>query len=97
MFLKVHRSRDIGDVVAVCDRELLNKTISHEKLSLTITEAFYGNTPATEEEVRGALKSAGNINLIGEHSVNIAIEMGLVTKSGCMMIGDVPHAQVYRL
>jgi hypothetical protein len=97
MFFKVHRSRDTGDVVAVCDRELLNTTICHEKLSITITESFYGNTPAAENEIKEALKNAGNINLIGERSVNLAIEMGLVTKSGCMMIGNVPHAQIYRL
>jgi hypothetical protein len=97
MFFKVHRSRDTGDVVAVCDRELLNTTICHEKLSVTISESFYGNTPAEENEIMDALKNAGNINLIGERSVNLAIEMGLVTKSGCMMIGNVPHAQIYRL
>lgn len=83
--------------MAVCDRELLNTTISHEKLTITVTDAFYGKTPATENEIREALKNAGNINLIGERSVNLAIEMGLVTKSGCMMIGKVPHAQIYRL
>jgi len=97
MFLKVHRSRDSGDIVAVCDRELLNTTVCHEKLSITITEAFYGNTPATEDEVRDALKNAGSINLIGERSVNLAIGIGLITKSDCMMIGKVPHAQIYRL
>jgi hypothetical protein len=97
MFLKVHRSRDIGDVVAVCDRELLNTTICHEKLSVAITEAFFGNTPATEDMVREALKHAGNINLFGERSVNLAIELGLLTKSGCIMIGKVPHAQIYQL
>lgn len=97
MLLKVHRSRERGDVVAVCDRELLNKTISGEKLTLTVTEAFYGNIPATEDEVKEALKRAGNINLIGERSVNLAIAMGLLTQSGCMMIGTVPHAQIYQL
>jgi hypothetical protein len=97
MFLKVHRSRETGDVVAVCDRELLNTTLRHEKITITITDSFYGTTPATEEEVRDALKNAGNINLIGERSVNLAIEMGLLTKSGCMMIGKVPHAQIYQL
>jgi len=97
MFLKIHPSRETGDVVAVCDRELLNTTISHEKLTITVTDAFYGNTPATEGEVKAALKNAGNINLIGERSVNIAVEMGLVDKPCCMMIGKVPHAQIYRL
>jgi len=97
MFLKVHRSRDTGDIVAVCDRELLNTTICHGKLTITITDSFYGNTPATEDEVRDALNNAGSINLIGERSVNTAIGMGLLTKSDCMMIGKVPHAQIYQL
>ncbi len=97
MFLKIHHSRDMGDVVAVCDRELLNTTICHDNLTVTIPEAFYGNTPATEDEVRAALKSAGNVNLIGERSVNVAIGMGLITRSGCIMIGTVPHAQIYQI
>jgi hypothetical protein len=97
MFLKVHRSRDTGDIVAVCDRELLNTTVCHENLTIIITDSFYGNTPVTENEVKDALKHAGNINLIGERSVNLAIQMGLLTKAGCIMIGNVPHAQIYRL
>ena len=97
MFLKVHCSPGTGDIVAVCDRELLNTTISHGELSVKITEAFYGNSPASEEMVKAALKKAGNINLMGKRSVGIAIDMGLITPSGCIMIGEIPHAQVYLL
>lgn len=95
MFLKVHCSPGSGDIVAVCDRELLNTTITNGELSVKISEAFYGNCPASEEMVRAALKKAGNINLMGKRSVSIAIDMGLVTQSGCIMIGDIPHAQVF--
>ena len=97
MFLKVHQSPGTGDVVAVCDRELINTTIRHKELTVAITEAFYGNCPATDDEVRDALRKAGNINLMGERSVNLAIEMGLLTRSGCIMIGTVPHAQIFGL
>jgi hypothetical protein len=97
MFLKVHCSPGAGDIVAVCDRELLNTTIHHGELSIQITEWFYGNCPASEEVVAAALKKAGNINLIGKRSVGLAIELGLVTQSGCIMIGEIPHAQVYSL
>lgn len=83
--------------MAVCDRELLNTTIRHENLAITITDTFYGTTPATENEVRDALRNAANVNIIGERSVAVAIGMGLITKAGCMMIGTVPHAQIYRL
>jgi hypothetical protein len=97
MFLKIHRSQGSGDVVAVCDRELINTTISHEKITVTITDAFYGNSPATEADVRAALKNAGNINLMGERSVNLALDMGLVERSNCIMIGKIPHVQIYQL
>ena len=97
MFLKVHHLPGSGDVVAVCDRELLNTTISHEKFRLTVHDSFYGTTPASEEEVRSALEKAGNINLIGERAVNVAISMGLITRPECVMIGKIPHAQIYQV
>jgi len=97
MFLKIHSAPGMGDVVAVCDRELINTTLSHEKISVTITEKFYGTTPATEDEVKAALAKADNINLMGERSVNVAIRMGLITRSGCIMIGTIPHAQIYEV
>jgi hypothetical protein len=97
MFLKVHRSPEMGDVVAVCDRELINTTIRHKDTDVKISEAFYGTCPATPDEVRDALRKAGNINLMGERSVALAVGMGLVSRSGCIMIGTVPHAQIYQL
>jgi hypothetical protein len=97
MFLKVHRSPGMEDIVAVCDRELLNTTIRHGELCVTIDSAFYGTTPAREEDVREALKNAGSINLMGERAVSLAVGMGMITRSACIMIGSVPHAQVYRI
>jgi hypothetical protein len=97
MFMKIHRSREAGDVVAVCDRELIDTTIANDTMTVTITGAFYGTSPSTEDEVREALKYACNANLMGERTVNLAIGMGLVTRSGCIMIGSVPHVQIYHL
>ncbi|MDO9324935.1 MAG: DUF424 domain-containing protein [Methanoregula sp.] len=84
-----------ADVVAVCDRELLNTTISHEKLTVRVHDSFYGTTQVSEEEVRSALEKAGNINLIGERAVQVAISMGLVTDADCIRIGKIPHVQIY--
>ena len=97
MFLKIHRSPETGDVVAICDRELLNTTISNDSITVTLNEEFYGSKTATEEEVREALRYAANANLMGERTVSIAIDMGLVTRAGCIMIGSVPHVQIYHL
>ena len=97
MFLKIHHFPGSADVVAVCDRELINTTITNEKITVTVHDSFYGTNPASEEEVRAAMEKAGNINIMGERAVNVAISLNLVTRSECIMIGKVPHAQIYRV
>jgi hypothetical protein len=97
MFLKIHHSPGKGDVVAVCDRELLNRTLRHGEIEVFVSENFYGTMPATREEVKEALLTCGNANLMGEEAVSVAIEIGLIEKGACMMIGTVPHAQIYRI
>jgi hypothetical protein len=97
MFLKIHKSPETGDIVGICDRELINTTISNGQITLMISESFYGNCPVTESEVKDALQKAGNINLMGERVVSIAVNMGLISRSDCIMIGNVPHAQIYQL
>lgn len=97
MYLKIHRSPDLGDVVAVCDRELINTTLRHGDLAVNISEGFYGTTLADDESVCKALKKGGNINLMGERAVGVAIRLGLITRADCIMIGDIPHVQIYEL
>jgi hypothetical protein len=97
MFLKVHHSPELGDVVAVCDYELLNTTITGGDLKVTPSGHFYGTTRVDEAAVADALSKGGNINLIGERAVGVAVKMGLITRTDCIMIGSVPHAQIYQL
>ncbi|MDK2975181.1 MAG: uncharacterized protein PWP08_1552 [Methanofollis sp.] len=91
MYLKVHRTPQ-GEVVAVCDADLLNTTLSHGDVQIAVTPAFYGTERATEEEVRAALEQACNVNLMGKKAVGIAVSMGLITEEGCLRVGGVPHA-----
>ncbi|MDD1666873.1 MAG: DUF424 family protein [Methanomicrobiales archaeon] len=95
MFLKVHRTPD-GEIVAACDRELLNTTLVHKDVEVRISETFYGNTPATEEQVRSALVQATNANLFGRRTVEIAIACGAVDRGCVVLVSGVPHAQVFR-
>jgi hypothetical protein len=97
MFLKIHHSREMGDMVAVCDSDLLNTTIAHGDLNVKISEQFYGTTKASADEVREAFRQGDIINIMGERAVSVAIGMGLITRGDCIMIGTVPHAQIYRL
>lgn len=96
MFLKIHQAAGAGDVVAVCDRELINTTLRRGDVEVVVSEGFYGRTAATPEEVRDALRRAANANLMGERSVSAAIELGLIRREDCMEIGGIPHALVIR-
>lgn len=94
MYLKIHRTPE-GEVVAVCDDDLLDTTLRDGDLCVSIGGDFYGTTHATAEEVRAALRDAANANLLGKESVGIAVEMGLISEKSCMTIGGVPHALIF--
>jgi len=95
MYLKVHHVPGAGEVLAACDAELLGVTLTHGDVEICITGGFYGTERATEEEVGQALSCATNVNIIGKRVVALAIALGLVREEDCIMIGDVPHAQVF--
>jgi hypothetical protein len=97
MYLKIHRTYDGSSVVAVCDKELLNRKLRQGEIELHISEHFYGTTPADDNEVSEALTCADNVNIIGERAVAIAVNLGLVERSGCLIIEGIPHAQIIRL
>jgi len=97
MYLKVHRAPDGSTVVAVCDRELLDRRLRHGDIELHVSEFFYGNTPADDGDVARAIRDGDNINLIGERAVAVAAGLGLVERSGCMIIEGIPHAQIVRV
>lgn len=95
MNMKVHRVRGEGEVVAVCDSELVDRTLRHGDVDVTISRGFYGDRQVSDEEVREALKGACNINLFGRRAVELAKELGLVDEACCLEIDGVPHVQVY--
>ncbi len=96
MYLKIHRIQGKGEIVAVCDRELLNRTLCHGNVEMCVSDKFYGNEEADREEIIEALKSAGNINLIGKKAVSVAIECGVLSEGAYILIDGIPHAQIYQ-
>jgi hypothetical protein len=66
------------DIVAVCDRELLNTTLEWRGIRMEITESFYGSQLATVEEVQQAMREAACINLMGKRAFALAKELKLV-------------------
>ena len=84
-------------VLACCDEELLGKKIESNEFSVEIRESFYKERTVNVEEMKELMREASSINLFGEKCIEAAIEEGFINRSSIIMIGKVPHAQIYRM
>lgn len=87
----VRRGRDL--LVAVCDAELLGKTIEGWRAPFVVSEGFYRGAPASVEEALEALRKATICNLVGKRIVEAAIKRGIIQEEAVIYLGEVPHAQ----
>lgn len=96
VYLKTIRNgRDV--LVAVCDAELLGKTLEGGKVPFKVSEAFYGGINGDIDEALQAMRQATICNLIGKKIVGAAIDKKLVHQRAIIYIGDIPHAQIVKL
>jgi hypothetical protein len=95
--LLTERETPEGTVVAVCDERILGESYEQGRVSLTVTEEFYGGDPASAEKVLAALARAATANLVGEEAVETAIEGGFVDPDNVLDLGETVHAQYVRM
>ncbi|ERH07462.1 MAG: hypothetical protein J07HN4v3_03103 [Halonotius sp. J07HN4] len=93
------RERDTakGVLVSVCDEDCLGETYEDGDVSLSVTEEFYAGETATDadaEAVVDALQGATVGNLVGEESVGVAVDAGLIDEDRVLDIDGVQHAQL---
>ena len=93
--VKLHRHPS-GNVLAVCDSELLGQSFSEGDLRLKVSEGFYGGDTVEEAVLIEHMSRAPSMNLVGEETVSLAIREGYVDASCVIVIGGVKHAQVLR-
>ncbi len=91
----VRQGRDV--LVAVCDADILGKTLEGGRVPFNVSERFYGGTLCELAEAIEAMGKASIVNMVGKRIVEAAIECNLIQEAGVIYIGDVPHAQIVRL
>jgi hypothetical protein len=96
MFVNVIKS--YRDVVAVCDKELIGKRFEEGKFQLDIKENFFKGREFSKQEVSEIMKDMktedSTFNIIGERSIQTALEAGIITKKGIGKIAGIPFALV---
>jgi hypothetical protein len=84
-------------LLAVCDCELLGKTLREGKIVFKIKEEFYNGRKATVDEAMGMIDNSTIVNLVGKVCVEKAIAHGYVHPEAVIKIEGVPHAQIMKL
>jgi hypothetical protein len=89
-----------GLLVSVCDAACLGETYEEGEVSLDVTAEFYGGDEAEETDVDAVVESltrASVANIVGERSVSVAIDAGIVDESRVLSIDGTLHAQLVRM
>ena len=84
-------------VLAICDAELLGKTLRQDKIVFQIRDEFYNGGKTTVEEAVAMIKSSTIVNMVGCKCVEMAIKTGYVHPEAVLRIEGVPHAQIVKL
>ncbi len=86
-----------GKILAVCDKELIDKTLKDGEIILDIKKhsTFYKGKLVNEKELLNELKNADSFNLVGKRCIEIAHKSGLIDKTIVKFIDGVPHIQIY--
>ena len=97
--MKKHTDTAGREVLAVSDSDLVGKTLYDDdrEIEFLVSREFYAEEELDEQDVISALSSSGNINLIGNEIVDIAIKEKIVDEDAVIDIGGTKHAQVYRI
>lgn len=96
MLIKIHHS--YRDVIAICDTELIGKKFQEGNFELFVKESFYNGEEVTEEELKSKIefyhREDATFNIVGEKSIKIALEKGIIKEEGVKTIQGVPFALV---
>ena len=94
---RVSRDGSMRLIVAICDKELLGRTLKQGEVVLDLEKysSFYDGVSLSEEEAVSWIKSSRNLNLVGVKAVKAAKTALKVSASSVKKIQGVPHLQVY--
>jgi len=95
------RDENYGLILAACDKELLEKELRRQNLTIKVSRRFYGERLVNKEELISLMLEADVLNLMGQKVVSLAEELGLIHPHAKIFFEDekgekIPHAQMYR-
>jgi hypothetical protein len=84
-------------LLAICDADVLGKTLKEGKVVLYVSEEFYKGSLVSLEEAIDIVQQSTIVNMVGRSIVESAVERGLVHPEAVLKIDGVPHAQIVKV
>ena len=81
----------------ICDVNLLGKNIVEGELNMNISESYYGEKLIEKEEAKKLLKQSSIINMVGENTISLSIELGIGSENGIKKISNIPFLIVFKM
>jgi len=84
-------------LLAICDAEIIGKTLRQGKIVFNVNEKFYKGAKVSIEEAISMIENSTIVNMVGKKVVEKAIEKGYVHPEAVLSIEGVPHAQIVKI
>lgn len=84
-------------LLAICDAEILGKTLCEGKIVFKVKEEFYKGRKVHVDEAVLMIENSTIINMVGKNVVGKAIERGYVHLEAVLSIEGIPHAQIVKI
>lgn len=84
-------------LIGACDEDLIGKIFEEDKLQIDVSKDFYDGERVDPEVLKKYLEEATIANLVGELTIKVALDMGLIDEECVIKVKGVPHAQMVRM
>ncbi|MDE1873744.1 MAG: DUF424 domain-containing protein [Candidatus Micrarchaeota archaeon] len=100
IFVKKHAAEQ-GLIIAMCDEELMGRVLEEGKLFIDLDRysEFYRGELVSEEKAKAMVDGVElySANIVGERSVAVMMNKGIVGKEDVKKVGRVPFVQVFKV
>ena len=86
-----------SNMLNICDKELVGKTLNRDNFRLKISEEYYAEKIVEKEEARDLLQKSDNIIMVGKEIIDLSINMGIGSQKGVKVIDGVPFLIVFKM
>jgi len=93
ILVKVHRA-GMGEVICLCDADLIGKKFEQGDKQLDVTESFYKSEEIPKKKMLTLTQTSRNLGITGKESIAFTIKHHIIEKESVIIIQGIPHAQV---